>query len=222
MTLSSSGTNLSQLGLLPVSSFQYRQIETLITDDEPVLEPALPSEPDIRMPESAFRARIAAERAAAVADLELKWKTDADKRVNLEVARVTRALESFDKSRSDYFAAVEREVVQLALTIARKILHRETQVDPMLVGALVQIALGQLKDGSSVTLNVAPPERVRWQQYFDGLASKLLINVVEDASLQSDDCVLQTELGTANFGIEAQLKEVEQGFFDVLARRPQA
>ncbi len=220
--MSSSGTNLSQLGLLPVSSFQYRQIETLITDDEPVLEPALPSEPDIRMPESAFRARIAAERAAAVADLELKWKTDADKRVNLEVARVTRALESFDKSRAEYFAAVEREVVQLALTIARKILHRETQVDPMLVGALVQIALGQLKDGSSVTLNVAPPERVRWQQYFDGLASKLLINVVEDASLQSDDCVLQTELGTANFGIEAQLKEVEQGFFDVLARRPQA
>jgi hypothetical protein len=29
-------------------------------------------------------------------------------------------------------------------------------------------------------------------------------------------------LGVANMGLEAQLKEVEQGFFDLLARRPEA
>jgi len=213
---------LSQLGTLPVSAFQYRQTVALVPNEEPASVPDLPSEPEIRMPESKFRARIAAERAAAVAEVELKCKTDAEKRVNLEVARVTSALASFDKSRAEYFTEVEREVVQLALAIVRKILHRETQIDPMLVGALVQIALGQLKDGSSVTLNVVPSERERWQKYFDGLGSKLFISVVEDASLQPGDCVLQTELGTANFGIEMQLKEVEQGFFDVLARRPQA
>jgi flagellar assembly protein FliH len=32
--------------------------------------------------------------------------------------------------------------------------------------------------------------------------------------------VLQTELGSANFSLDAQLKEVEQGFFDLLALRP--
>jgi flagellar assembly protein FliH len=32
--------------------------------------------------------------------------------------------------------------------------------------------------------------------------------------------VLETELGTANFGLDSQLKEVEQGFFDLLALRP--
>jgi flagellar assembly protein FliH len=35
-----------------------------------------------------------------------------------------------------------------------------------------------------------------------------------------DDCVLETSLGSANFSINAQLKEVEQGFFDLLAQRP--
>jgi flagellar assembly protein FliH len=34
------------------------------------------------------------------------------------------------------------------------------------------------------------------------------------------DCILETEMGSANFSIEAQLKEVEQGFFDLLAQRP--
>jgi flagellar assembly protein FliH len=136
--------------------------------------------------------------------------------------RVTKALESFAQSRMEYFAGVEVEVVQLALAITRKILHRETQIDPLLVAALVQIALGQLKDGSTVTLNVVPSEVARWQKHFNGLVSKLNISIVEDASLDPGDCVLQTELGTANFGIDSQLKEVEQGFFDVLARRPQA
>jgi flagellar assembly protein FliH len=31
---------------------------------------------------------------------------------------------------------------------------------------------------------------------------------------------LETELGTTNFGLDTQLKEVEQGFFDLLALRP--
>ena len=215
-------SNGMTLAALPIAAFQYRQIVELATDLEPQLEPEQMGEPEVRMPESEFRSRLAAERAAAVAELELQLKRECEQRVALEASRVAQALESFEKSRTQYFAGVEMEVVQLALAIARKILHREAQIDPMLVGALVQIALGQLKEGSSVTLHVEASERDRWQSYLDGVGSKLAISVVEDLSLQPGDCVLQTELGTANFGIDTQMKEVEQGFFDVLAQRPQA
>jgi flagellar assembly protein FliH len=44
--------------------------------------------------------------------------------------------------------------------------------------------------------------------------------VVEDGQIERGGCILETELGTANFSLDAQLKEVEQGFFDVLAQRP--
>ena len=47
-----------------------------------------------------------------------------------------------------------------------------------------------------------------------------LVVVVEDAEMKPTDCVLETELGSADFSIEAQLKEVEQGFCDLLALRP--
>jgi hypothetical protein len=43
------------------------------------------------------------------------------------------------------------------------------------------------------------------------------VEVVEDAALSEHDCLLETELGTTNFGLDTQLKEVEQGFFDLLA-----
>ena len=124
-------------------------------------------------------------------------------------------------SRGAYFARVESEVVQLALSIAAKILHREAQVDPTLVAALVQIAAGQLRDGSTVSLRVRPDEAARWRTHLAGV-QKIALTVIEDAELSLDDCVLETELGSANFSIAAQLKEVEQGFFDVLAQRPPA
>jgi flagellar assembly protein FliH len=50
---------------------------------------------------------------------------------------------------------------------------------------------------------------------------KLEVSIVEDVQLEQRDCVLETELGAVNFNIEVQLKEVERGFFDVLAQRPQ-
>jgi flagellar assembly protein FliH len=46
------------------------------------------------------------------------------------------------------------------------------------------------------------------------------VAVLEDASLSEHDCMLETELGIANFGLDTQLKEVEQGFFDLLALKP--
>jgi flagellar assembly protein FliH len=46
------------------------------------------------------------------------------------------------------------------------------------------------------------------------------VEVAEDPHLSDQDCLVSTELGSANFGLDTQLKEVEQGFFDLLALRP--
>ena len=46
---------------------------------------------------------------------------------------IRKALLEFQHEREDYFNRIEPEVVQLALAIARKILHREAQIDPLLL-----------------------------------------------------------------------------------------
>jgi flagellar assembly protein FliH len=90
----------------------------------------------------------------------------------------------------------------------------------MLVAALVRMATEKMREGSSVTVRVGPGRGKQWKEYFDRQTSAAQIEVTEDAALSENDCVLQTELGAANFGLDTQLKEVEQGFFDLLALRP--
>jgi len=34
------------------------------------------------------------------------------------------------------------------------------------------------------------------------------------------DCLLETEVGSTDFSVQAQLEEIEKGFFDLLAARP--
>lgn len=152
---------------------------------------------------------------------EERGRAALEQRLAKERARVDKLLELFQQQSMEYFGKVEAELVHLALAIAGKILHRESQVDRMLLAALVKIAVDNLQHSSVVTVRVNPSGFAEWQQYFTAHASNAVtIHVIEDATVEPDNCVLESELGTAEMGINAQLKEVERGFFDLLAQRP--
>jgi len=89
-----------------------------------------------------------------------------------------------------------------------------------LVASLVRLAIEKLREGSSVTVRVGHGRTPRWKEYFAAQSTAARVDVVEDADLSEHDCLLETELGVANFGLDTQLKEVEQGFFDLLALKP--
>jgi len=176
---------------------------------------------EVELAEAEVAERIARERAEAVEQTEQKLRQQFESQLRTARIGVAEALKAFDVQRAEYFARVEAEVVQLALAIAAKILHREAQVDPMLVATLVKMTIDKMREGSSVTVRVAPGRAARWRQYLAAQANGARVEITEDAALSEHDCVLETELGIANFGLDTQLKEVEQGFFDLLALRPE-
>lgn len=177
-------------------------------------------EPGIRLTEEALARRLAEERILGSEETEVRMRRDFEKKRTQERAKIAESIQAFEQTRKDYFAKVEGEVVQLALSIARKILHREAQVDPLLVTALVQIALSQIKEGSTISVRVRPEEALRWREQLAAAVVTVAATVIEDSERAPGDCVLETEMGSVNFSLDAQLKEVERGFLDVLARTP--
>jgi flagellar assembly protein FliH len=167
-----------------------------------------------------FAKHIQRERAEAVQQTEQRLRGEYEQKLDAERSIILTAISDFETQRDQYFARVEAEIVQLALAIAAKILHREAQVDPMLVATLVRMAVDKLREGSSVTVRVGAGQVSRWKEYFAGQPNCARVQVIEDAELSDHDCLVETELGVANFGLDTQLKEVEQGFFDLMALRP--
>jgi len=140
-----------------------------------------------------------------------------------ERSQLAEMLKQFTRDRAAYFEKIESEVVQLALSIARKILHREAQLDPLLLAGIVRVALEQIEGATGVTLRLHPEKADDWRRYFSLHVDPAdLPSIVEDASLPLEQCTLTTSMGTASLRIETQLKEIEQGMMDLLAARPGA
>ncbi len=136
---------------------------------------------------------------------------------------VNKALQAFRKETEEYFNRVEPELVQLALAIAKKILHREVQIDPLLLTGLVHVALEKIGAGTKLRLRANPADIHFWNEHFarstdGGIAPEL----IGDLNLLPGECMLETEVGSTQISLDTQLKEIEQGFFDLLEQRPRA
>jgi flagellar assembly protein FliH len=124
-------------------------------------------------------------------------------------------IESFTLERDRYLQKVEQEVVKLALAVAARILRREAQMDPLLLTGAVRVALGQLSGSTQVRLRVPELELELWTEAI-ALVPNLAVKptVTAGEGMRLGDCVIETELGTVDLGIRAQLGEIERGFFD--------
>jgi flagellar assembly protein FliH len=122
---------------------------------------------------------------------------------------------SFAQERDRYLQAVEHEVVKLALAVAARILRREAQMDPLLLTGAVRVALGQLSGSTQVRLRVPPGELDLWNEAI-ALVPHLPVKpaVMAGEGMRLGDCVIETDLGSVDLGIRAQLGEIERGFFD--------
>jgi flagellar assembly protein FliH len=129
-------------------------------------------------------------------------------------------IDSFAQERDRYLLAVEHEVVELALAITARILRREAQMDPLLLTGAVRVALGQLSASTQVRLLVPPAELDLWTETI-ALLPKLRVKptVVAGDGMRLGDCMIETELGSVDMGIRAQLGEIERGFFDRAGER---
>jgi flagellar assembly protein FliH len=171
--------------------------------------------------EDDLRSREKQSWEAGLREGESRARAEFTQAVAAERTRINLAIDSFQQERDLYYQRVEEEVVRLTLAIARKILHREAQVDPLVLTAVARVALEKIASGSRVRLRVPAEETGKWQETLT--ASENLRpqpEVVADTTLSSAQLILESEVGTADLSLEAQLKEIEQGFLDLLAVRP--
>lgn len=211
-----------------------RRIEAFVYRDSgqapASLEPGYCAEPELPLEvvsEAEAQAREAQARReatqAARQEAEQRGAAELERRLQVERDGLAGALREFGLQRQDYFLQLEREVVQLALGIARKLLQREAQIDPLLLAGTVRVALDQLAGAAAVELYVPPSTLGRWEELLrqetePGRRPQLRA----DPALEPAGCRVQTDTGTTDLSLESQLREVEQGFMELLDRRTRA
>jgi flagellar assembly protein FliH len=205
---------------LSVESFPYPELSAPSSERDIVSRLAQVPEKDSTIEASNRDSTI---REQARHEGEARARADYESQLAQIRASLRDALAGFADERRAYYQQVEGEVVRLALSIARKVLHRESQLDPLLLAGMVHVALQKIESGTKTTMRVHPQQVSEFRSYFaHHMETQDTPEVLEDATVAKECCVLQTTLGTTEIGINAQLKEIEQGLCDLLASRPEA
>jgi flagellar assembly protein FliH len=156
----------------------------------------------------------------------LKARAEMEPEIHMAVARerarIEGAIEDFEGAKQLYFAEIEGQVVRLALAIAARVLHRETQVDALVLGGAVRVALEKLAERNSVVLRAAESDVEAWERMFAESEMTQTPKVSGDATLRRGDCVLETSMGMVELSVKTQLEEIEKGFYDLLSLNPAA
>lgn len=171
--------------------------------------------------EEQIRAREARARKEGRNEGLAQSRAENERKLASEREAIVQAVRDFSREKETYFQKAEGEVVGLALAIARKILHREAQVDPLLLAGVVRVGLDNVAVGDRVRLRVHPDQTQIWRDFFSHQPDlHMLPELMGDPTLAPGRCLLETDLGSTDLTLETQLKEIEQGFFDLLAQKP--
>jgi flagellar assembly protein FliH len=173
----------------------------------------------LRSQEEEISAAMESARAEARAEASSDYGRELAERIAVERAAILRVCEEFREERKRYFAGVEAEVVKLALAIAARVLHREVNLDPLLLTGVVRVALEKVAEDSVTVLRVPGAAIEKWRQVF-AESQGPSPQIVGDQRLGASDCVLETNVGRVELGVKAQLEEIERGFFDLMQQRP--
>jgi flagellar biosynthesis/type III secretory pathway protein FliH len=131
------------------------------------------------------------------------------------IAQSADLLNRFAKDRDDLLAAIEQNVVELALAIAERVLRREAEMDPLFLLGAVRVALGQLAQSMRVRLSVPSAEAELWTEtiaHIPNLRSKP--EIVPDPAMQLGDCEIESEIGSASLSLSAQLETIRHALLD--------
>lgn len=182
----------------------------------PVHEPARAGGPSATQggedDRAALQARLAAlERDAfsrGFAQGERAGGEAAAQRGEAMLRRLTETLEELTTLREQMIHQTERQMVQLALAIARRIVHREVSIDQDLLVAMARVALDRLGESAQVTVRLSPEDfdatsAVRSAQWIG-----THVTVVADARVGRGGCRVESEFGAMDAGVEGQIHEI--------------
>jgi flagellar assembly protein FliH len=203
--------------------FEYPEVRARHTESSPTSHAsALPPGAPPPVSNQLLADQLLLAHAEGVREGEQRAREEYARAQMQEKALIAEALNKFEVEVAEYYSRVEVEVVKLALAIASKILHREAQVDSLLVAALARVALDKFHSNTKAVIRVRPEETSGWRQYFaQHMDQAKMPEIVEDSTLPPHNCLLETDLGSTELGLDTQLKEIENGLFDLLAQRPQ-
>ena len=132
------------------------------------------------------------------------------KRADAMLRRMADTMKELEDLRQTIIRQSERQVVQLALTIAQRILRREVTVDQELTCAMARVALDRLGESSAATIRLNPEDHAVITASQGTAWAGRQVTVEADPAVPRGGCLIESPYGFIDASVEAQFQVIEQ------------
>lgn len=129
-------------------------------------------------------------------------------RAEAMLRRLAATIDELTTLRRSLVAQTERELVQLALAVARRIVNREVSIDRDLVVTIARIALERLGGATTATIRLHPDDYAAVVERHGEAWAGVRVQVVADDSISRGGCKVESEVGFIDASIDAQFAEI--------------
>jgi flagellar assembly protein FliH len=157
-------------------------------------------------------------REAAFREGEAAGRNQAAAQIQPLLVKLARSLHEVAELRPKLRLEAESDLLQLALAIARKVLHRELSTDPEALAGLVKVALEKIRLRDIVRVRINPQYHAPVSQILGRLSPGTSIELLPDPKLELGGLIVETTRGEWDGSVATQLKEIERGLADRLLR----
>jgi flagellar assembly protein FliH len=172
--------------------------------------PPSPAAPDAADAQSRLAKLEREAFATAYAQGEKAGHEAGAKRADAMLRRMAETLKELDELRVTIVRQTERQVVQLALSIAQRILRREVEVDQELTCAMARVALDRLGDAASTRIRLNPDDCTAIASLHGAAWAGRNVTVEADPAINRGGCLIESPFGFIDASVEAQFKVIEQ------------
>jgi flagellar assembly protein FliH len=169
--------------------------------------------------DQAIEARLRGERERAWQEGERAGRESAAAQLEAQLARMVRSIEELARYKPRLRSEAERDVVSLALAVARRVLRRQIEIDPDAIQGLVRAALDRISLREVLEVRAAAQHAPAIRAVLERMSAPQAVVVQDDASLEPGAVMIRTAQGWADASVETQLEEIERGFADRLGGR---
>ena len=138
------------------------------------------------------------------------------KRVDPLINSFNQGLEQLKNIRREIHQKIEKEVAQLALSIAKKVVCHEVKTTEETVVCVAREALSRVENPGKIKVKLNPADLQFIQdtksQLSDFLDDVESIRFEAEDSIQSGGCLIETDMGDIDARIEKQLQAIEESF----------
>jgi flagellar assembly protein FliH len=136
-------------------------------------------------------------------------------------AEAEKTLKEAQVERDRILAGLEREIVELIVKVARKVVSCELKTNREVIAKLIEEALVASSNKGNAVVRVSAEDgeylEKNREELFSSIPGADEIQIKPDNSLSPGDCIVETSFGSIDAGASTKMNKIEEAFMDQVA-----